>query len=104
MGGRSYQPKDSDIAIGENLFGVMQECMELKFFEDKAQINKCFYEVTPDEALSIKGVMKGPAILQADLQAALTQLATDATSGDTDAQATLAALAAATIDTVTEVQ
>lgn len=58
--GRSYQPQTSEtVVIGANLMALMQKCMEMDFFEDKKQINKCFFEITPDEATAIEAVLKG---------------------------------------------
>lgn len=69
----SYNSKDSDgIAIGANLFGLMKACMEMRFFDDKEQMDKCFYEVTEEQAEAILAILKPDG--SADNKAHLTAL------------------------------
>ena len=56
----TYQHSDDQaINIGSNLWGLMQSCMELQFYEDKEMVKECFFEITPEEAEKILESLKG---------------------------------------------
>lgn len=99
MGNRTYSTNDdAEIAIGANLWGTMQKCMEMDFFGNKVEIDKCFFEITAAQAAMIEDLLKGDGssvvIPPTSFEAALNVLIAAAAGGDADAQATIAALAA----------
>lgn len=54
----SYTTTDStDIAIGRNLWGFMQECTTMDFFQDKEELDKCFFEVTAEQVAAMKAAI-----------------------------------------------
>lgn len=74
----TYQSKDDqDINIGENLWGLMGECMEMRFFENKELVKECFFEITPEQAEAIRLVLKGEEDPAAARKARLVQLIED---------------------------